>query len=580
MYHQSVKLIEALEVLRAAPQDGAAPWKCFLASSFTPLHLQTFLAAELQKRHARQPVQIETGSFGDLAASLESVSAEGLEGLCVAMEWPDLDARLGLRRAGGDGLSATEDVIAESGRALDRLGARIETLAARLPVAVCLPTLPLSPLLPSPGWQAGRLELALRTALATFAERVAAAGARVVSSERLAELSPAAERLDSRSDLVSGFPYSRPHAWHVGALLVQTLLPPSPRKGLITDLDGTLWHGILGEDGVAGVAWDLDHNAQAHGLYQQLLRGLSDSGALLAAASKNDPELVAEALAREDLVLPADRLSPVEASWGPKSAAVGRILAEWNVGSESVVFVDDSPMERAEVQAAYPDMTCLSFPEREDASLPSFLAHLRDLFAKPRVLEEDRLRRESLRANQALRAVRTESGEAPEAFLEQAQARVQLHFATDSSDPRALELVLKTNQFNLNGARPSEAAWHEALEGPGAFRLVVSYDDKYGRLGKIAVLAGRLEDRTLVLETFVLSCRAFSRRIEHRCLAALFERFDADALVLDFTPTPRNGPLRDFFAAFLGRPPEPRSRLARAEFFERCPRLFHQVEEA
>jgi FkbH-like protein len=574
-----MKLIEALEVLRGAPKDGGPPWKCFLASSFTPLHLQTFVAAELQKRLPLQPVVVETGLFGDLAASLEQAPSSGLEGMCVAIEWPDLDPRLGLRRAGGDGLSAADDVVTDARAILGRLETRLTALATSGPVAVSLPTLPLSPLVPTPGWLAGALELALRSALAGFAERLAAAGVRIVSGDRLAELSPATDRLDAQGELLAGFPYSRGHAWHVAALLVQALLPPAPRKGLITDLDGTLWAGILGEDGVAGISWDLEHHSQSHGLYQQLLRGLSDSGTLLAAASKNDPELVSEALQRDDLVLPAERLAPVEASWGPKSAAVARILEAWNVGSDSVVFVDDSPMERAEVQAAWPEMLCLSFPEREDASLPTFLTHVRDLFAKPRVLEEDRLRRESLRANQALRAVVAEGGEAPEAFLERAEARIEVAFAPDPADPRVLELVSKTNQFNLNGRRPSEAAWRESLERPGAFVAVVSYEDKYGRLGRIAVLAGREDGARLDLETFVLSCRAFSRRIEHRCIERLFARFDAREVVLDFTPTPRNGPLRDFFGRLLGRPVEPGARLSREDFAARCPRLFDHVEE-
>jgi FkbH-like protein len=574
-----MKLIEALEVLKAAPKDGSAPWKCFLASSFTPLHLQTFLAAELQKRVPLRPVRIETGLFGDLPACLEQASVEGLAGLCVALEWPDLDARLGLRRVGGEGLSAVDDVLTGARAALGRIEARLAALAAATRVVIALPTLPFSPLLPTPGWQAGRLELALRALLHAFAKRVEGSGVGIVSEDRLAGRSPFAERTDARGEFLSGFPYSRGHAGHVAAVMAEVLLPTPPRKGLITDLDGTLWQGILGEDGASGIAWDLDRHAHGHGLYQQLLRVLSDSGTLLGAASKNDPARVAEALQREDLVLPADRLSPVEAHWGPKSVSVTRILADWNVGGDSVVFVDDSAMERAEVAAAHPDVLCLSFPE-DDAALPAFLARLRDLFGRPQILEEDRLRRESLRGSHALRAAVTETGEAPEAFLEQAQARVEVSFATDASDARALELVNKTNQFNLNGRRRSATEWRESLVRPGAFLLVAAYDDKYGRLGRIAVLAGRHEGATLALDTFVLSCRAFSRRVEQRCLERLFNRFPVREIAFDFVATPRNGPLQEFLARLLGRPPESGARLTREAFAARCPRLYHRVEEA
>ena len=574
-----MKLIEALEILRAAPKGDAPSSKFFLASGFTPLHLTTFLAAHLQQRLSAQSVRIETGLFGDLAACLEGLETGGLTGVAVAMEWPDLDPRLGARRLGGRSGDARE-LLESSCTSLARLEKRLAGMAGTLPVAISLPSLPLLPLSPVPGWQASPLELGLRASLAGFAERLAQAGARVVSAERLAQSSPATDRADLQSDLVAAFPYTRSHASQLGWLLAQILAPPAPLKGLITDLDGTLWSGILGEDGVAGVVWDLDHHAQRHGLYQQLLRNLADCGVLIAAATKNDAGLVAEVLARPDLLLPADRLYPVEAHWGPKSASVARILQAWNVGSESVAFIDDSAMERAEVAAVYPGLVCLAFPERDDASLIGFLERVRDLFGKPRVLDEDGLRRDSLRSARVVREAAGDSAQASNRFLEQAEAHLELRFAPDPSDARALELVNKTNQFNLNGRRFSEATWREALARPGAFLLTAAYADKYGPLGKIAVMAGRRDENGVQVDVFVLSCRAFSRRIEHRCLERLFARFDAQQIAFDFAPTPRNGPVRDFLAALLGRAPESPARLRLEDFAARCPPLHHEVEES
>ncbi len=574
-----MKLIEALEILRAAPKGDASTCKFFLASGFTPLHLATFLTAELQQRLPTQAVRLETGLFGDLAASLEGIKTDGLTGVAVAMEWPELDPRLGARRLGGHG-GDPATLLEEARSALGRLEKRLAAMASALPVAISLPSLPLLPLSTVPGWQASPLELGLRALLASFAERLAQAGARVVSAERLAQLSPMTKRADYQSDLLAAFPYTRSHASQLGSLLAQVLVPPPPLKGLITDLDGTLWSGILGEDGVAGVAWDLDHHAQRHGLYQQLLRNLADCGVLIAAATKNDAGLVSEALARNDLLLPADRIDPVEAHWGPKSASVARILAAWNVGGDSVAFVDDSAMERAEVAAAHPDLVCLAFPERDDASLVALLDALRDLFGKPRLLEEDRLRRDSLRSARVVHEATAESAEASDRFLQQLEAHLELSFATDPSDARALELLNKTNQFNLNGRRFSEAAWREALARPGAFLLSAAYADKYGPLGKIAVLAGRRDESGVCVDAFVLSCRAFSRRIEHRCLERLFARFAAREIAFDFTPTPRNGPLRDFLAGLLGRAPASPARLRLEDFAARCPPLHQEVKES
>jgi len=574
-----MKLIEALEILRAAPKADAPSCKFFLASGFTPLHLTTFLAAELQQRLPTQMVRIETGTFGDVAGSLEGLETRGHTGVAVAMEWPDLDPRLGARRLGARGGDPVE-LLEASRSALARLEKRLATIAGTLPVAISLPSLPPLPLSPVPGWQASALELGLSTSLARFAEGLAQAGARVVSAQRLAQLSPMADRADLQSDLLAAFPYTRSHASELASLLAQILVPPLPLKGLITDLDGTLWSGILGEDGVAGVAWDLDHHAQRHGLYQQLLRNLADNGVLIAAATKNDAGLVAEALARNDLLLSADRLYPVEANWGAKSASVGRILQAWNVGGDSVAFIDDSAMERAEVAAAHPGLLCLPFPERDDASLLAFLERLRDLFGKPRVLDEDRLRRESLRAARIVREATADPAEASDRFLEQAEAHLELSFAADPGDGRALELVNKTNQFNLNGRRFSEAAWREALARPGAFLLTAAYADKYGPLGRIAVLEGMRDGGGVHLEVFVLSCRAFSRRIEYRLLERLLARFEAQEIAFDFVLTPRNGPVRNFLAGLLGRAPEPPVWLRREDVLAKCPPLYHEVQES
>jgi FkbH-like protein len=163
--------------------------------------------------------------------------------------------------------------------------------------------------------------------------------------------------------------------------------------------------------------------------------------------------------------------------------------------------------------------------------------------------------------------------------LRQVKAEITISFAKDPPDPRALELINKTNQFNLNGRRWDEAAWNAHLQVPETFLLVAAYRDKYGPLGKIATLCGRCNGRTVHLDTFVMSCRAFSRRIEHRCLEALFNRYDAQDIVFDFAPTPRNVPLQEFLAEITESPPAPGMQVSRATFLRRSPPLFHEVRE-
>ena len=119
-------------------------------------------------------------------------------------------------------------------------------------------------------------------------------------------------------------PSSMPGA--VAELSVECLFPPLPKKGLVTDLDETLWKGVLGDVGVNGVSWCLDDHSQPHALYQQLVASLAESGVLVAIASRNDPALVRQAFERQDVLLNEEQVFPIESNWGAKSESIGRIL--------------------------------------------------------------------------------------------------------------------------------------------------------------------------------------------------------------------------------------------------------------
>jgi FkbH-like protein len=572
-----MKLLEAHRIVGAPADDPQPPRHFVLASGFTPLLLQTFLNAYLRQRTNPRGARVTAGRFGDLPGNLERAAAERPDGVAVAIEWADVDPRLGARGHGAVAApGAVDEILASAERALERIAARIAQLAAGADVAVCLPTLPLPPYFLDLPDVAGRARLRLDALLARFAAAVGERPrVRVVDAARLAAASPMGARWDVAGDLATGFPYTREHAEQVGRALAAALLPPPPKKGLVTDLDDTLWRGIVGEVGAGGVSWALEHGTHVHALYQQCLANLIEAGVLVAVASKNEAALVAEALGRDDFVEPAARLYPVHASWGPKSAALRSILATWNVGADSVVFVDDSPLELAEVQSAFPEVECLQFRPDSPAAVLELLRRLADLFGRETVRDEDRLRAESIRNAEAFRAGVADEGDA-DGFLASLDAQVELAFGRDAGDARALELVNKTNQFNLNGRRHSAGDWEALLARPDAFLATVSYRDKFGPLGKIAVVAGTASDGEVRVEAWVLSCRAFARRIEHLTLKTLFERFGAERVVLDVVRTARNGPLQEFVAS-LGAPADADGpvTLARAEVERRRPALHH-----
>src|SRR5262249_33930344 len=151
------------------------------------------------------------------------------------------------------------------------------------------------------------------------------------------------------------------------------------------------------------------------------------------------------------------------------------------------------------------------------AKAMELMEQLRDLFGKPSVHREDALRQDSIRANAALQAA-VERGAADGEFLRSLQGRLTFDCRKDPANKRLLELINKTNQFNLNGVRLSEGEWLNHLADQSTLVAAVSYEDKFGPLGTIGVLSGRQVNGELEVTSWVLSCRAFSRKIEDHML--------------------------------------------------------------
>jgi FkbH-like protein len=575
-----MKLIEALEVMKENRVDESPTFEIQLVCGFTPLHFSTFLGAHLRREFPGHQLAISTGTFGDLPGNLERLAKARGSTIVAVIEWQDLDPRLGIRLLGGWNPPQLSDVVKVVRDQATRLLTALKAIADSNVVVLTLPTLPVPPAAFTPGWFSSHLEGDLQGTRATLLSKLSELkSVRVVSSQRLDQISPHAERFDARSELSTGFPYSLSHADKVAALLAILVKNPLPKKGLITDLDNTFWRGILGEVSIEGVSWDLDHHAQRHGLYQQLLASLAASGTLIGVASKNDPDLVEEAFSKRKPFLARERIFPLIANWGPKSESVRKTLEAWNVSPDSIVFIDDSALDLAEVKAAYPDVECLLFPRDDDKAAIELLYNLRDKFGKIAISEEDFIRRESIRAYHEAVSASPVERYTPESFLREAAGKLFLNFVKDPRDSRALELINKTNQFNLNGKRHTEASWQQYLSTPGVFMAVASYEDKYGPLGKIAVLAGRVEDKDLTIDHWVMSCRAFSRRIEHGCLIGVFQKFGVYHATFGFLETPRNGPIREFLDQLAGDSTRSGYSITRKQLLDDGPPVYLEIQE-
>jgi FkbH-like protein len=574
-----MKLLEALELVRRPAGKDAREESVFLACGFTPLHLSTFLKAEMRRLQPETRVVVETGLFGDLIGNLTRGERSAAGSAVVVIEWGDLDPRLGIRTLGGWKPGYVPDIIDSAIQATTRLEQALKTLARDVPTILCLPTLPLPPVFWTRLDQANALELRLRHAVVSIAASLASvAGLRIVSGQALDEVSHMGERYDVKSDITTGFPYSLSHAAALGALLARLVHDRQPKKGIITDLDDTLWAGIVGEDGVDGISWSLDHG-QVHGIYQQFLASLAGAGILVGVASKNERAVVKRAFDRSDLLVSANDIFPFEVHWSNKSESVRRILDAWNLGPESIVFIDDSAIEVEEVKASFPQMECIVFPNNDYVGAWRLIKHLRDTFGKSQLTEEDAIRLDSVRSSGALRCAVESGGLSSDDFLRASEARIVFE-TLSADDTRSFELLNKTNQFNLNGRRFTEGEWRNTFRDRATMVFGVAYEDKYGPLGKIAVLMGRAHGHRFLVDAWVMSCRAFSRRIEHQCLKYLFDSLEVDEIELTYESTPRNKPFQEFLTELLGTSPVSAVFLSRKQFDLRVPALFHRVQSA
>ncbi len=334
-------------------------------------------------------------------------------------------------------------------------------------------------------------------------------------------------------------------------------LPPALRpriKAIAVDLDNTLYHGVLGEDGVNGVEM-----TPAHAELQRRLVELQESGALLAIVSKNERADVESLFdRRRDFPLRREHFSAVSASWGPKSAGLRAAAAEMRIALEAVLFIDDNPGELAEAAAHNPGLHTLH------ASSP--LNTVRALKLYPGLNgytsgDADRLRAADLAA--ASRRAREQAASAdPGEYL--ASLQIEIGLALDRAEDvhRLHELSMKTNQFNTGFLRLSEAQTAERIASEDCPTASIRLRDRLSDSGLVGAIFTRLAGETLHVEEIALSCRALGRQIEdvmiREALAGIAARHpEIREILFSFQAAPRNAPARQWLARFTGAEPAP-----------------------
>ncbi|MCF6312319.1 MAG: HAD-IIIC family phosphatase [Verrucomicrobiales bacterium] len=570
-----MKLTDALKINQSAQsREGHDPLHTALCCGFTSLQLEQFLAAHLHNRITDRIAEIQPPTYGDAIGALDQINKD-CEAIFLIVEWQDLDPRLGIRQADWRA-SLVGDILQTACLRLELLVDKLSSAASHAPVYVSLPQLPTPSLLPSAKIRQDPFRTDLEClVLDTCQKLLVIQGVSILAKE---SLSSSTSAYDLKNDIRFGSPYSIEFLSTLTGQLVDLAFPSTPPlKGLITDLDDSLWRGIIGDSGVDKINWNLDNHSLMHAVYQQKLQALAEQGVLLAIASKNDSAIAQSGLSRTDLRVDAKLFFPQEIHWGEKSESISKILKIWNIAADSVLFIDDSAAELAEVQSVHPQILTRQFPTKDDLGVLELVRELGDLFTKDEISKEDRLRSTSIR-QQALASEELGSHQAdPAEFLRQLNSKVCIEVST-RDDPRAFELINKTNQFNLNGNRLVPKEWLNLQNDESTVMLTVEYEDKFGKLGKIAVLIGTRNGSTLDVTSWILSCRAFSRRIEHLCLQILFDQLQFETVQLHYKKTDRNEPIARLIASFSQQPLSGKITLEKKTFFDYCPPLYHSLQ--
>jgi FkbH-like protein len=332
------------------------------------------------------------------------------------------------------------------------------------------------------------------------------------------------------------------------AVYLRALLSP-PRKCLVVDLDDTLWGGVIAESGLNGIHCGLTYPGNLYRAFQQYLLQLHRRGVLLAICSKNNEADVDEVFNRHPhMVLSREHFAARRINWRPKPENLAEIAAELNIGIDSLVFFDDNPAECALMRQMWPEVLTIQAPADPAKSV--------ELLTESGALErlsftaEDRQRGAMYAQQQSRQHAATAAGSLEE-FLAGLAMTATIRPVDQFAFPRVIDLLRKTNQFNLTTRRYSAAQLQAMVDDPshGVFSLQLS--DRFGDNGIVGVAIVKASGAAARIDSLLLSCRVIGRTAETALLSFIADwarHRGAERLEGEYLPTAKNAPAADFLS--------------------------------
>lgn len=322
------------------------------------------------------------------------------------------------------------------------------------------------------------------------------------------------------------------------------------KKCLILDLDNTLWGGVVGDDGLEGI--QLGHGlgiGKVFTEFQMWIKKLKERGIIICICSKNDEDKAKEPFEKHpDMVLRLSDIAVFMANWETKVDNIRAIQKILNIGFDSMVFLDDNPFERNIVREHIPGITVPELPE-DPADYLEFLYSL-NLFETTSysVTDKDRTKQYQIEAERTSYA-KTFTNEAE--FLRSLEMVSKVEGFTPFNTPRVAQLSQRSNQFNLRTVRYTEADIASMSNDTGVIPVTFTLEDKFGDNGLICVvILKKLDEESLFVDTWFMSCRVLKRGMEDFTLNTVVEKAREHGyrrIVGEYLPTLKNGMVKDHY---------------------------------
>ena len=328
---------------------------------------------------------------------------------------------------------------------------------------------------------------------------------------------------------------------HVGRTLAA--LRGKSRKVLVLDLDNTVWGGVIGDDGLEGIKIAQgDATGEAHLAVQRLALDLRQRGIVLAVSSKNDDDVARAPFEQHpEMLLKLDHLAVFQANWNDKATNIQAIADELSLGLDSLVFLDDNPVERGLVRRLLPQVAVPELPD--EVAYYARTLSLGGYFESITFANED-LKRADFYQDNAKRANLQNQIGGVEAYLASLEMTITFQPFDATGRARIVQLINKSNQYNLTTRRYTDPEIVAAEENPEVFTLQVRLTDLFGDNGMISVVICRPgEAGAWDIDTWLMSCRVLERKVEHMVLREILEHARAGGirkLTGTYRPTDRN----------------------------------------